>query len=59
MARKLKLIDYQVWHANGKQYIVSLPKMSNAKLRDVLITDAKSDGTVLKGFKECKPQVYN
>jgi len=36
-----------------------LPRMSNAKLRDALITDAKSDGTVLKGFKECKPQVYN
>lgn len=46
-----KLIAYIVSHTNGKEYNVFLPKMSEAKTREALEVDAKSDGTTLKSYR--------
>ena len=59
IATKLKLINYIVKHENGKQYIVSIPKMSNKKLRETFESDAKSDGTKLKSFRVSTDKIYN
>ena len=47
-----RLVTWKVRHANGKTVLVSIPKMSRAKVKALLEQDAKSDGTTVVFFTD-------
>lgn len=44
-------VDYHVWYTNGRDYMMTLPKMPKSKAEAIMRMDAKSDGTELKGYR--------
>ncbi len=47
-----RLVTWKVRHANGKTVLVSIPKMSRAKVKALLDLDAKTDGTTVVFFTD-------
>jgi len=47
-----RLVTWKVRHANGKTVLVSIPKMSRAKVKALLDLDAKTDDTTVVFFTD-------